>query len=264
MSGFLRVEKNGKVLRLTLIDPHSRNSLSDRLMASISEALKNVEHSVSVVVIAAEGAAFCSGHNLKELTASRKGSDGGEAYFKDIFDRCAKLMIQIAEHRCVIITEIAGLASAAGCQLVATSDLAYASTVARFCTPGVNIGLFCSTPMVALSRNVSRKHGMEMLLTGDVFDAAYALRIGLVNEVVEPEKLTEHVTSIAEKLSSKSATAIAYGKKLYTTQRDMPLQEAYKGCGEVMVANMLDVESIEGIGAFLEKRKPNWNTNEPR
>jgi enoyl-CoA hydratase/carnithine racemase len=264
MSAFLRTEQNHKVLRLTLNDPHSRNSLSDGMMSALSQALTDVNESVSVIIIAAEGPAFCSGHNLKELTASRTNPDSGAAYFDKIFTRCAKLMMQIAEHRCVIIAEVSGLASAAGCQLVATSDLAYAGNTARFCTPGVNIGLFCSTPMTALSRNVSRKHGIEMLLTGDLFDAAYAHRVGLVNDVVEPAALTNHVTSIAEKIASKSATAISYGKKLYNTQLDMPLQEAYKTCSQVMVANMLDPESVEGIGAFIEKRKPNWNNDGPR
>jgi enoyl-CoA hydratase/carnithine racemase len=258
MSLLLQSQQSGKVLRLTLNDPHSRNSLSDEMMTALSSALNSVNDEVSVIVLAGEGPAFCSGHNLKQLTASRSNADAGKAYFENIFSRCAELMMQMTEHRCPIIAEVSGLASAAGCQIVATCDLAYASTQARFCTPGVNIGLFCSTPMTALSRNLGRKHGMEMLLTGDVFNADYAQRVGLVNEVVEPAELTNHVNAIAEKIASKSATAITYGKKLYNTQLTQPLHEAYKSCARVMVENMLDPESAEGIGAFLEKRKPNW------
>jgi enoyl-CoA hydratase/carnithine racemase len=259
MSLLLQTQQNGKVLRLTLNDPHSRNSLSDEMMNALSSALSTVDAEVSVIVLAGEGPAFCSGHNLKQLTASRSNPDAGKAYFENIFSRCADLMMQMSEHRCPIIAEVSGLASAAGCQIVATCDLAYASTQARFCTPGVNIGLFCSTPMTALSRNLGRKHGMEMLLTGDLFSADYAKRVGLVNEVVELADLTNHVTSVAEKIASKSATAVAYGKKLYNTQLSQPLHEAYKSCARVMVENMLDPESVEGIGAFLGKRTPHWS-----
>lgn len=260
MNGLLWVEQTNRVLRLTLNDPNSRNSLSDAMLTLLSEALTNAESdpALSVIVIAADGPAFCSGHNLKELTARRSDADGGAGYFNDIFSRCSKLMMQIVNHRCAIIAEVAGLASAAGCQLVATCDLAYASNVSRFCTPGVNIGLFCSTPMTALSRSVGLKHALEMLLTGDIFDAAFAHRVGLVNAVVEPEQLSKAVVSIAEKISSKSATAISLGKKLFNAQLDLNLQDAYRACSEVMVANMLDPESFEGIGAFLEKRRPRW------
>jgi enoyl-CoA hydratase/carnithine racemase len=263
MNLVLRSEQNGSVLRLTLNDPHSRNSLSDAMLASLSKALADAENdqSVSVIVIAADGPAFCSGHNLKELTARRSDSDGGAAYFESIFTRCANLMVQTAQHRCAIMAEVAGLASAAGCQLVATCDLAYASQNAKFCTPGVNIGLFCSTPMTALSRSVAHKHAMEMLLTGDVFDAEYAHRVGLVNAVLAPEELSIYVAGIAEKISLKSATAIRYGKKLFHAQQDQPLAEAYKTCSQVMVKNMLDADANEGISAFLEKRRPHWRSN---
>ena len=263
MSAILRTEQNAGVLRLTLDDPSSRNSLSDAMMAALSAALTTAENSaaVSVVILAAVGPAFCSGHNLKELTASRSESDGGASYFNNIFSRCSRLMMQISYHRCAIIAEVEGLASAAGCQLVASCDLAYAGSAARFCTPGVNIGLFCSTPMTALSRNVASKHGLEMLLTGDVYDAAYAYRVGLVNAVIEPLKLTEHVNVLAGKISQKSSEAIAFGKKLYHAQQSMPLQEAYSASTEVMVANMLNASAVEGIWAFLEKRHPDWPSN---
>ncbi len=262
MNGLVRATQNSKVLRLTLDDPHSRNSLSDAMLATLSEALANAETdlNVSVIVIAADGPVFCSGHNLKELTARRSDGDGGAAYFAEIFSRCSKLMMQITQHRCAVIAEVSGLASAAGCQLVATCDLAYASQTAKFCTPGVNIGLFCSTPMTALSRSVSRKHALEMLLTGDLYDADFAYRVGLVNGVVEPGGLPAHVHAIAEKISSKSSRAFGYGKKLFSTQIDQNLPEAYEACSEVMVANMLDADATEGIGAFLEKRRPHWQS----
>ena len=260
MSDYLNVRQTGSVLRLTLDDPKSRNSLSDSMMAALSIALTNAEldQSISIIIIAAEGPAFCSGHNLKELTVRRSDADDGADYFSGIFRRCSQFMMQIRQHRCAVIAEVSGLASAAGCQLVASCDLAYASTKASFCTPGVNIGLFCSTPMVALSRNVAPKHALEMLLTGDVYDAAYAYRVGLVNAIVEPEDLKAHVAAIAIKLSSKSSTAIGYGKKLFNAQQELSLADSYKMSSEVMVANMLDAESCEGIGAFLEKRHPNW------
>ena len=260
MTAILRSDQKAGVLRLTLDDPSSRNSLSDGMMTALSAAFAKAENdaSISVIVLAAIGPAFCSGHNLKELTASRSNSDSGAGYFNEIFSRCSSLMMQIAVHRCAVIAEVAGLASAAGCQLVASCDLAYAGRDARFCTPGVNIGLFCSTPMTALSRNVTSKHGLEMLLTGDIYDVEYAYRVGLVNAVIEPQNLTEHVDRVAQKISQKSSTAIAYGKKLYHAQQTMPLQEAYRACTEIMVANMLNASATEGIGAFLEKRHPHW------
>jgi enoyl-CoA hydratase/carnithine racemase len=256
MSSVLRQERSGKILRLTLNDPQSRNSLSETMMAELHAALAAATE--PVIIIAADGHVFCAGHNLKELTAHRNDVDKGEAYFNSIFSRCSELMMQITNHSSVIIAEVAGLASAAGCQLVATCDLAYASHDARFCTPGVNIGLFCSTPMTALSRNVSRKHGMEMLLTGDVYSAEYAHRVGLVNALVEADELSTHVMEIAEKISAKSSVAISYGKKLYNTQLSQPLNEAYESCARVMTENLLHAEAAEGIGAFLQKRKPTW------
>jgi enoyl-CoA hydratase/carnithine racemase len=256
----LSVVKNQNVLRLTLNDQQSRNSLSDAMLTLLSEALAtaDADASVSVIIIAAEGPAFCSGHNLKELTARRSDADHGEAYFEDIFSRCSRLMMQISNHRCAVIAEVAGLASAAGCQLVASCDLAYASQLARFCTPGVNIGLFCSTPMTALSRSIAHKHALEMLLTGDMYDSAFAHRVGLVNDVIAPDDLSSYVDAVAAKISSKSATSIQYGKKLYREQQGLPLTQAYRASSEVMVANMLDGEAREGIAAFIEKRRPQW------
>jgi enoyl-CoA hydratase/carnithine racemase len=220
------------------------------------------DKAVRVIVLAAEGPAFSSGHNLKEISAHRADADKGAAYFAALFDACARLMMGIVGNPRPVIAEVSGLASAAGCQLVATCDLAIASDAARFCTPGVNIGLFCSTPMVALSRNVSSKHAMEMLLTGDVFDAQDALRFGLVNRVVPGSQLTETVTVLAAKIASKSTVTVKTGKQAFYRQRDMPLAEAYAYTARVMTENLLMRDAEEGISAFIGKRPPNW-TDEP-
>jgi enoyl-CoA hydratase/carnithine racemase len=256
----LKRETHDAVLRLTLNDPTTRNSLSEAMLSELSSALELAEKDtrIAAIIIAAEAPVFCAGHNLKQLHSHRSDADLGAAYFKDLFEKCAGLMLQITQHRCAIIAEVDGLASAAGCQLVASCDLAYASRNAKFCTPGVNIGLFCSTPMVALSRNVGAKQAMEMLLTGDIYDADHALRIGLVNAVVEPAHLQSHVQILAQKIATKSGTAISYGKKLFSEQRDLSLHEAYTRSAEVMAENMLHGSACEGISAFIEKRKPHW------
>jgi enoyl-CoA hydratase/carnithine racemase len=252
----LRTERHGPVLRLVLCDNATRNSLSEAMLGALHNALMSAEN--EVVVIAAEGPAFSAGHNLKELTAHREDNDRGAEYYDRIFDQCASLMMLIAQHRCAVIAEVDGLASAAGCQLVAACDLAYASTRATFCTPGVNIGLFCSTPMVALSRAVAAKHAMEMLLTGDVYNADHAYRIGLVNAVVEPQQLTTHVMEVAQRVASKSQGAIAHGKPAFHAQQILNLQKAYAHCSAIMTQNLLEDSASEGIAAVLEKRKPQW------
>jgi enoyl-CoA hydratase/carnithine racemase len=260
MNAVLKVSRDGAVLRLTLNDNATRNSMSEAMLDALGQELKYAQndHTVSVIIINAEGVAFSAGHNLKELTAHRADADQGAKYFSEIFGRCAKVMAAIAQHRCVTIAEVQGLASAAGCQLVASCDFAYASSTAHFCTPGVNIGLFCSTPMVALSRAIGPRHAREMLLTGDVYDAAYALRVGLVNDVVEPEKLREHVSEIANKIASKSQNAISLGKPAFDAQINLELDDAYALCSNVMVENFLQDSAREGVGAVLEKRKPIW------
>jgi enoyl-CoA hydratase/carnithine racemase len=256
----LRSERVGAVLRLTLADEATRNSMSEGMMAALALALDGAQSDVSVgaIVIAAAGKVFSSGHNLKELTTHRTDTDNGLAYFQSIFGRCARLMMSITHHRCAVIAEVDGLASAAGCQLVASCDLAYASARASFCTPGVNIGLFCSTPMVPLSRNVPSKLAMEMLLVGGVHDAEFAARAGLVNVVVTQNELTAHVTSIAERIASKSQHAIRFGKRSFYEQRGMPLADAYEMTAGIMVKNMLDGAACEGLDAFLNKRHPHW------
>lgn len=264
MTALLLSALEGGVLRLTLADAATRNSLSEAMMAELTSALAVAaeDRAVRVIVLAGHGPAFSSGHNLKEITAHRADADRGAAYFAALFDSCAKLMLGIVDNPKPIIAEVAGLASAAGCQLVASCDLALASQEARFCTPGVNIGLFCSTPMVALSRNVSSKHAMEMLLTGDVFGAEDALRFGLVNRVVPAAQLTAAVTELARKIASKSMVTVKTGKQAFYRQRDMALADAYAYTARVMTENLLQRDAEEGIAAFIGKRPPQW-TDEP-
>jgi enoyl-CoA hydratase/carnithine racemase len=261
MSGLVLAAQGGGVLRLTLNDPASRNSLSEAMMAELQAALDaaSAEPSVRVIVLAATGPAFSSGHNLKEITARRADADKGAAYFASLFDTCARLMISVVKCPKPVIAEVAGLASAAGCQLVASCDMAIAANTARFCTPGVNIGLFCSTPMVALARNVSTKHAMEMLLTGDVFEAEDAFRMGLVNRVVPANELSETVSAIATKVASKSMVTVRTGKEAFYRQLDLPLEEAYAFTARVMTENLLQRDAEEGISAFIAKRPPQWN-----
>ncbi|MDE2445977.1 MAG: enoyl-CoA hydratase [Alphaproteobacteria bacterium] len=260
MTTILKTARVGAVLRLTLNDTSSRNSLSEAMLAALESAVYEAQEdpSIGVIVFAADGPAFSAGHNLKELTAHRADLDQGAAYFAAIFSQCGALMSAISRHRCVTIAEVQGLASAAGCQLVASCDMAIASDHARFCTPGVNIGLFCSTPMVALSRAVSPRHAREMLLTGDIYDAQHALRIGLVNEVVQAADLTAHVQALAEKIASKSRRAIEIGKPTLERQSEMGLEEAYSVCARTMVENFMNEDAREGVGAVLEKRKAVW------
>ena len=260
MTSLLLHAREGGVLRLTLNDAATRNSLSEAMMAELHAALDDAaaDRSVRVVVLAALGPAFSSGHNLKEITARRSDGDKGAAYFAALFQTCAKLMMRVVSHPKPVIAEVAGLASAAGCQLVASCDMAVAADTARFCTPGVNIGLFCSTPMVALSRNLSPKHAMEMLLTGDVFPAEDAFRMGLVNRVVPANELSETVSALAAKIASKSMVTIRTGKEAFYRQLDLPLEEAYAYTARVMTENLMQRDAEEGIAAFIGKRPPQW------
>lgn len=259
MTSLVHAEREGNILRLTLADNASRNSLSEAMMTALIDALAAARlDGTAVIVLAAEGAVFSAGHNLKEVAAHRSDPDKGLAYYTSLFARCAALMQAVVSHPCPIIAEVNGLASAAGCQLVASCDLAFASPNASFCTPGVNIGLFCSTPMVALSRAVPTKQAMEMLLTGDVFPAGHALRIGLINAIVAATDLSGTVMEKARHIAAKSQAAIRYGKRTFYEQAEMPLAEAYVHASAVMVRNMLDGAACEGIDAFIAKRKPVW------
>lgn len=248
------------VLRLTLNDPTCRNALSEAMMEQLSAALAAaaVNDDVRVIVLAATGPAFCAGHHLQEMSAARANDDHGKAYFTDILKRCSALMQAISNSPKPVIAEIAELATAAGCQLVASCDLAYAAPTAKFCTPGVHIGLFCSTPMVALSRNVAAKHAMEMLLIGDMIGAAQAAEMGLINAVIEADDLTAHVDMIAGKIAAKSPMTLATGKAAFYAQREMSMSDAYEYAAQIMVENMLRRDAVEGISAFIEKRDPNW------
>lgn len=248
------------VLRLTLNDQARRNALSGAMLKSVAAALSEAagNEQVRVLVLAANGPAFCAGHDLKEITAARDNDDRGRAAFVALFDLCADVMQAIVAHPKPVIAEVATVATAAGCQLVASCDLAYAAESARFATPGVNIGLFCSTPMVALSRNVSNKHAMEMLLSGDMLDAARAEQIGLVNRVVAADELTQQTMAMAEKIAGKSTMTLKTGKQAFYAQSEMALTDAYRYASQVMVDNMLKNDAEEGITAFVEKRVPEW------
>jgi enoyl-CoA hydratase/carnithine racemase len=245
---------------LTLNDPETRNSLSEAMLEALGDALTAIAHdkSVRAVVLAANGPAFSAGHNLKELSRRRSDEDGGRAYFKHMMTTCSIVMQQIVTLPQPVIAAVQATATAAGCQLVASCDLAVASRTAKFATPGVNIGLFCSTPMVALSRNVSRKHAMEMLLTGELIAAEHAARIGLINHVTEPGRERDEALKLAKTIAAKSALTVKLGKEAFYRQIEMPVHEAYSYTAEVMVENMLARDAEEGIGAFIDKRPPKW------
>lgn len=248
------------ILRLTLNDLGRRNALSEEMLALLAKALTRAEHdaSIRVIVLAAVGPAFSAGHDLKKMTAVRQNADGGRAYFKQLLEECAAVMQSIVNHPKPIIAEVTGVATAAGCQLVASCDLAVAAQSSRFSTPGVHIGLFCSTPMVALSRNLSNKAAMEMLLTGDMVSAQKAEQIGLVNRVVADQELTESTMQLARSIASKSSMTLATGKRAFYAQREMTLVEAYDFASKVMVENLLRQDAQEGINAFIEKRAAQW------
>jgi len=249
--------ENG-VLRLTLNRPKARNALSSALMAALKAAMAGADGQARVIVIAAQGPVFSSGHDLKEMSARRADPDKGQAAFAALFEQCTDLMQAIVRHPLPVIAEVQGLATAAGCQLVASCDLAVASTAAGFATPGVDIGLFCSTPMVALSRNLAHKPAMEMLLTGEPVTAERARELGLVNRVVAPKALTAETMALAAKIAGKPRHTLKVGKEAFYRQREMALNEAYDYASRVMTENMLAAEAEEGICAFLEKREPKW------
>jgi len=248
------------VLRLIMNNLDQKNALSESMMSILMDEIRGAssDHSIRVIVIAANGNVFSSGHDLKEITAARESEDSGEAFFEELFDSCSSLMQLIVNTPQPVIAEVDGVATAAGCQLVASCDLAIASHESKFATPGVNIGLFCSTPMVALSRNVSKKNAMEMLLTGDFINAEKAKEIGLINNTVSKEELTSEVSALAEKIASKSSMTVSIGKKAFYAQAEMNLPEAYKYTSEIMKDNLLKHDAKEGINAFIEKRSPDW------
>jgi enoyl-CoA hydratase/carnithine racemase len=248
------------VLRLTLNRPAARNALSMALMTSLLEALDRAARDAEcrVVVIAGAGPAFCAGHDLRELRAMNDSAQGKREFYERTFALCSDLMLKIVRLPKPVIAEVHGIATAAGCQLVASCDLAVAADDARFATPGVNIGLFCSTPMVALSRAVGRKAAMEMLLTGELIDAEKANALGLINRVVPGAELHSAVDALAQQIAAKSAFTVAIGKEAFYRQAELDLAGAYRYAAEVMTRNMLAEDAAEGIDAFLEKRRPVW------
>jgi enoyl-CoA hydratase/carnithine racemase len=253
-------EDRGQVALLTLNRPEARNCLSEEMIASLHAAIVEIAGSdaVRAIVITGSGSAFSSGHDLKELSARRSDPDRGKAYFAKIMNACSQMMLSIVRSPKPVIAAVNGIATAAGCQLVASCDLAVASQDARFATPGVNIGLFCSTPMVALSRNVLRKAAMEMLLLGDMVGANEAKELGLVNRVVPPDETVNAAVELGRRIAEKPKATLKIGKEAFYRQLEMPLDEAYAYASTVMVENMLHAEAEEGIGAFLEKRQPSW------
>ena len=257
----VRSQRHGPVVRLIIDNPPANLlslSVMERLLAELESAAN--DGSVRVIVIAAAGKLFSAGHDLKEMQAHRADADRGKAYFERVFALCSRLMQAVASYPKPVIGEVDGIATAAGCQLVASCDLAIASDRSRFGVNGIDVGLFCSTPAVALTHTISRKRAMEMLLTGAMIDAATALDFGLVNRVVSAEALQQAVNDCAATIATKSPTAVKLGKQAVREQAGLDLADAYERASRVMVENMLAADAEEGIGAFLEKREPTWQT----
>ena len=255
-NSYTSVQKsNNGISRVRLNDPDTYNSMSFNMLNSLIAALKDLDkdEKTRVIIIEGSGKGFSAGHNLKEVRSLK-----GKPNYKKLFDLCSKLMMLIININKPVIAKVHGAAFAAGCQLVATCDLALSTNDSKFCTPGVNIGLFCSTPMVALSRNVSRKKAMKMLITGDPIGAQYAKEIGLINDHFDSSKLEEEVSKLAENIISKSTKVVKIGKRAFYKQLSMPIDKAYKYTSRVMSENMMSLDAKEGISAFLEKRTPKW------
>jgi len=253
---YTSVNKSNKgISRIRLNDPETYNSMSFDMLNSLIAAIKELDKdkNTRVIIIEGSGKGFSAGHNLKEVRSLK-----GKSNYQKLFNLCSQLMMLIINSNKPVIAKVHGAAFAAGCQLVATCDLALSTSDAKFCTPGVNIGLFCSTPMVALSRNVSRKKAMRMLITGEPISAQYAKEIGLINDYFDSLKLEEEVLKLAETIISKSTKVVKIGKSAFYKQLSMPLEEAYKYTSRVMSENMMSLDAKEGISAFLEKRSPKW------
>ena len=256
----LTIRYDGPRATITLTQPEIRNAFSDEVIAEITAAFTEVgaRADVRAVVLAAEGPVFSAGHDLKEIQAHRADEDRGRAYYDEILWRCSRMMTQIVRLPQPVIAAVEGMATAAGAQLVASCDLAVAGADARFCTPGVNIGLFCHTPMVALTRNLVRKHAMEMLLLGDWVEADDAFRMGLVNKVVEAGSALAAAQAMARRIAGKSQVPVKLGKAAFYTQIEMGLDDAYAYAAQVMTTNMLARDADEGMAAVIAKRHPVW------
>jgi enoyl-CoA hydratase/carnithine racemase len=253
-------ERRDDVYILTLNCPENRNALSEQMIAAIDRALVVIKVWLEVksVIITGSGPVFCSGHDLRAITEHREDGDGGKGYYKRLLVQCTRLMNTLTGYPKPIIAAVQGTATAAGVQLVASCDLAVADEKARFCTPGVNIGFFCHTPAVPLARTIGRKHALEMLLTGDMLDAARAEQMGLVNRVAPEGKALEEAIAMAKVIAQRSPSALAMGKQSFYAQVDQPQEEAYATASDAMVDNMLTEDAVEGVAAFLNKRKPEW------
>lgn len=253
-------ERRDDVYILTLNSPENRNALSEQMIAAIERALVVIKVwlEVKAVVITGAGPVFCSGHDLRQITEHREDGDGGKGYYKRLLAQCTKLMTTLTSYPKPIIAAVDGVATAAGVQLIASCDLAIAGSGSRFCTPGVDIGFFCHTPAVPLARNLSRKHALEMLLTGEFIGAERAAQMGLVNRVVPAGNAVNEAVALGRVIAQKAPLALAMGKESFYAQVDMPLADAYVHAAEAMVDNMLTHDAEEGVGAFLNKRKPEW------
>lgn len=249
------------IAHIEMTAPARLNALSDAMLAALHAELDTIaeDDTIRVVILSGSGKAFCAGHDLKEMQAGRSADDGGAAYFKDLFGRCGALMQRIQTLPQPVIAQVHGIATAAGCQLVATCDMAVAADTTKFGVNGVNIGLFCSTPMVALTRNIPTKSAFEMLTTGRFIDATEAQQLGLINRSVPPENLQSATRALAASIAAKLPAAVRYGKAAFYAQTHMATQDAYAFTADVMAANMQDRDTNEGITAFLEKRKPDWS-----
>ncbi|MFB2595671.1 enoyl-CoA hydratase [Paracoccus sp. p4-l81] len=260
MGDLVRRDDQGSVAVLTLNDPARLNALSDAMLAALRDRLAALatDSAIRVVILRATGKAFCAGHDLREMQASRAAPDGGAAAFADLFARCAEVMQMIPALPQPVIAQVHGIATAAGCQLVASCDLAVAATGTRFGVNGINIGLFCSTPMVALTRAIPRKAAFEMLATGDFIDATRARELGLINRVTDPTTLEPETLALAQQLAAKLGPALRIGKRAFYDQAGLNLAQAYAHAGQAMVTNMLLRDTDEGIAAFIDKRRPDW------
>ena len=261
MSDLIIEDLKDSILKITLNNPSQQNTLSLEFINYLKKIIENADKNddVKVIILSSSGKVFSAGHNLKEIKSHREDKDQGLQFFTTLINSCSDLMIKIINNSKPIIAEVSGIATAAGCQLVASCDLAYASENSKFATPGVNIGLFCSTPMVALSRVVKSKHSMEMLLTGDFIDANKAKNIGLINNYFSEDSLVDEIRQMANKIANKSSQTVKIGKKAFYNQAQMKTDDAYKYASEIMIENMMNQDSDEGISAFLEKREPNWS-----
>ncbi|UWR81674.1 enoyl-CoA hydratase [Phaeobacter inhibens] len=254
-----RHDSNG-IATLHLNAPERLNALSDAMLAALQAEIDSLrdDSKTRVVILAGRGKAFCAGHDLREMTAGRQAEDGGQAYFADLFARCTEVMLGLQQIPQPVIAQVHGIATAAGCQLVASCDMAVAAEGTRFGVNGVNIGLFCSTPMVALTRNISRKHAFEMLTTGEFINAARAEELGLINRIAAAEDLEQTTNALAQTVAGKLDAAVKIGKRAFYDQLQLPTADAYAHTGAVMVENLLLRDTVEGIDAFLEKRDPDW------